>query len=224
MRKSLAVVALALALTFPAAALAQTGFGIGVKAGSIGVGVEGAVSLGSMLNLRGGGALFPVDWEFTHDTQAGDLEFDLNLPDSYLNLGLDLYPGGGGFRISGGLLFKPDDPSIEATPTGTVEFGGETFNREEVGTITGEIDSGSVAPFAAIGFGNHTRSGFGFFVDLGAALLKEPELTLRAEGGTRSQDVNQRLEQERQEIEDELDKYLKIYPIVQIGVRIGLGG
>lgn len=223
MRKSLAV-GLVAALALPAAATAQVGFGVGVKAGSIGVGAEAAVALGQSLAIRGGGALFPVDFDGTFS----DIEFAVDLPDTYMNVGVDFYPTAGGFRLSGGMLFKPDNPELRGTFTQNQEIGGREYTPEQIGTLVGVIDSGKSAPFAAIGFGRHTSSGIGFFLDLGAAFLSEPTLSLTQEGGNLNSfeqaEFDQRLEDERQSMEEDLGGYLKIYPILQLGLKLGLGG
>jgi len=196
---------------------------VGVKVGSIGVGAEGAIGFGSNLAVRAGAALFPVN----PDVTLSELEVSLNLPDTYMNLGVDFYPSAGGFRLSGGLLFKPDDPELRGTFTTNQNIGGRTYTPQQIGTLVGVIDSGKTAPFAMIGFGRHTRSGLGFYTDLGAGFLKEPTLTLRQEGGSLSPaekaQFDQDLERERREMEEDLGSYLRIYPILQLGLRIGLG-
>lgn len=223
MTKSLAL-GLAVALALPSTVAAQTGFGVGAKAGSIGIGAEGAVAFGSMIAIRGGAALFPVNFDGTFS----GIELEVDLPDTYFNLGVDFYPGASSFRLSGGLLVKPDDPTLQGSFSEPQEIGGRTYTPEQIGTLVGEIDSGTTAPFVAIGFGRHTRTGLGFFADLGVAFLKEPSLTLRQEGGTLSgaeqAEFDQRLEAERQDMEDDLGTYLEFYPIVQLGLRIGVGG
>ena len=227
MRKSRALWVLSAAAMLPAAAAGQ-GFGLGVKAGTVGIGVEGAVALGSLVNLRAGGALLP----FSFDATLEDIDWTVDLPSSYLQVGLDLYPTGGGFRIMGGLLYKPDEATIEANLTQSENIGGEDYTPQEIGTLTGSIESSSLAPFIGIGFGKHTSPGLGFFFDLGAAFLGEPELTLDAEGGTLSEngDFRARLEQERVRVQEEMQndefpqRLLKLWPLAQVGLRIGLGG
>jgi hypothetical protein len=218
-----------LALWLPGAAAAQ-GFGLGVKAGTIGVGVEGALALGSMVNLRAGGALLPVSFDATLE----DIDWTIELPSSYLQVGLDLYPTGGGFRLMGGLLYKPDEPRLEADLTSSQEIGGREYTPAEIGTLVGSVESSSLAPFLGIGFGKHTNSGFGFYADLGAAFLGEPALVLEQQGGTMSDaeraEFQTRLETERREVEADLQadempqRLLKIWPVLQVGLRIGLGG
>jgi hypothetical protein len=224
MRKALIVGLVCASLSAPALGGAQTGVGLAVKAGTMGVGAEAAIGLGSSLALRGGAALLPVNLDPTYS----DIRFELDMPDSYVNLGLDFYPGGGPFRVGGGLLYKPDEPSLTGTFTEVQEIGGREYTPEQIGTLIGEIDSRSTAPYLLLGFGRHTSTGFGFFTDVGFAILEEPTLSIRQEGGSltgaQRAEFNQRLETERVQIEDDLGRWLRIYPIVQMGVRLGLGG
>jgi hypothetical protein len=223
MRKALCLAVTSAALALPVGAAAQSGIGVAGKVGTIGVGVEGALGLGSSLAVRGGAALVPINLDRTYS----DIEFELDLPETYMNLGLDFYPGGGGFRISGGLLFKPDDPTLTGTFTEPQNIGGRDYTPQEIGSLIGEIDSAKTAPFVLIGFGRHTSTGLGFFTDIGVAFLENPTLSIRQEGGSLSgaqqAEFNNRLEQERQDIEDDLGNWLEFYPIVQIGLKLGLG-
>lgn len=228
MRKALMV--LGLIATLVPAGLAGQGFGLGVKAGTVGIGVEGALALGSMVNVRAGGALVPINFDATLE----DIEWSIDLPSSYLQVGLDLYPTGGGFRLMGGLLYKPDEAELEASFTQPQEIGGREYTAEQIGTLVGSIESSSLAPFLGIGFGKHTSSGFGIFADLGLAFLGDPELLLEQVGGSLSAEeraeFEDRLETERREVEADLQadefpqRLLKTWPFVQVGLRIGLGG
>lgn len=223
MRKRVTVLALLVPFILPVALAAQ-GFGIGVKAGTLGVGLEGALALGGKVNLRVGGGMLPYDPTLT----LGDIEFDIDLPDKYFNVGLDLYPTGGGFRLMGGLIYKPDEMQLEASFTKSQDIGGFVYTPAQIGTLAGSVESGSLAPFVGIGFGRHTASGVGIFVDLGASFVGEPELTLTSVGGSltgaEKTVFNGRLETERQQTEDDMGGYLKIYPVLQLGLRIGVGG
>jgi hypothetical protein len=220
MRKGLI---LALCAALAPAAVAGQGIGVAVKAGTIGVGVEGALGLGSNLAVRGGAALVPVNLDKTYS----DIEFGLDLPESYVNIGLDYYLGDSPFRLSGGMLFKPDEPMLRGEFIAPQDIGGRSYTPTEIGTLVGEIDSGNRAPFVTLGFGRHTSSGLGLYADVGMAFLEDPKLSIRQEGGTLTgpakAEFDQRLEQERQDIEDDLGGWQRFYPIVQVGLKMGLG-
>ena len=209
---------LAALLASPPAASAQVG--VGIRAGTLGLGADLAIALSPNIQIRGGGAIQPVDPTFT----ISDIKYTMDLPGSFVNVGIDLFPTGGGFRIGGGLLYKPDDISISGEFTESVDIGGRSYPGSEVGTLTGTVSSKSTAPYAMIGFGKHASSGIGLFLDLGAAFVGEQTLTLTATGAaaSNSQFIAD-LESERMDTEDDLNK-VKIYPMVNLGLRIGVGG
>ena len=209
---------LATLLALPPAASAQVG--VGIRAGTLGLGADLGIALSPNIQIRGGGSIQPVDPTFT----ISDIKYTVDLPGSFVNVGIDLFPTGGGFRIGGGLLYKPDDISVSGEFTGTVDIGGRSYPGSEVGTLTGTVSSKSTAAYAMIGFGKHASSGIGLFLDLGAAFVGEQTLTLSADGlaATNAQFLTD-LESERMDAEDSLNK-VKIYPMVNLGLRIGVGG
>ena len=220
MRKSITALLAAGLLAFPLTLSAQ-GFGVAGRVGTLGIGAEGALGLGSNFAVRGGLSLLP--WE--QDVTIDNLDLTLKFPETWYNIGADLYLGGS-FRIGGGLLFKPDDITVEGNFNENVDIGGREFTPEEIGTLLGTFDSEDQAPYVILGFGKHVATGIGLFVDLGAAFLNEPDVILDAEGGTYSdqQELRDRLDTEEQQLEDDAGTYLKLWPILNIGLKIGLGG
>ncbi len=223
MRKSILILSTALLLTVPAAVSAQ-GFGIAARAGTLGVGGEVALGLTDAFVIRGGFGVIPVEPTATID----DIEFTLTLPEKWITIGADLYLGSS-FRIGAGMLFKPDDPTLVGDITGStsVEIGDVTYTASDVAQLTGTLDSKDQAPYVLIGFGRHTASGIGLFLDLGAAFIGEPEVGLAATGNSvvvNSAEFQSELRKQETNIEDDLGSYIKVWPILDIGLRIGIGG
>lgn len=222
MRKSILTLLAAGLVALPGGLSAQA-FGVAARVGSLGAGAEAALGLGlgSRVVLRGGLGFLPLEPDVTID----DIDFTLKFPDSWYNLGADLYLTGS-FRVGGGILFKSDDPSVEGVLNSNVDIGGRDFTPQEIGTLTGVFDSRDSAPYLILGFGKHTASGVGLFVDMGAAFLGEPTVQLDARGGTFSDEaeLRQRLDVEERNLEDDAGSYLKLWPILNVGLRIGLGG
>ncbi|MEX2465945.1 MAG: hypothetical protein WD995_03495 [Gemmatimonadota bacterium] len=212
-------VAAVVALTLPQTSAAQ-GFGVAARAGTLGLGAEAGFGLGERLVVRGGLGLMPFEIDGTVD----EIDLTLELPRTWYNLGVDLYVTGV-MRIGGGFLFKPDDVMLSATPTTSQDIGGQEYTPEQIGTLIGSLDSGNRAPYVIIGFGKHTASGVGLTLDLGAAFFQETLVTLDAEGGTLSNnpDFQDRLEAEARNFENDLPRYIDIWPILNLGLRIGVG-
>lgn len=210
-------VLLVAALGIPAAAAAQ-GLGIAARVGTLGLGGEAAVALTERVVVRGGLGLTPFEPTATFD----DIDVTLTLPTWY-NVGVDLYLNGA-LRFGGGMLFKADDPELTGTFNAPQDIGGTTFTPAEIGTLRGVIDSSDSVPYVLLGFGKHTAPGIGLFLDLGVAFLGDPDVTLTSEGGTLSDDPSMQsaLDQEAQDFEDDMRTYLRFWPILSLGLRIGL--
>lgn len=210
--------ALLLLASVPSPAPAQ--LSVAPRIGTLGLGADVGLRLAPVVTVRAGVGFVPIEPSGTYD----DVTYDLSIPGAF-TLGLDLHPGGRGFRLSGGVMMQTDDLSLESTPSDDVELGDQSFGPEEVGTLRGEVTSTDVAPFVAVGFGAHGRPGVGFFVDLGVGFLGDPEVELSADGALAGDPTfDAALEAEEARLEDEVDTWGRFYPIVNLGVRIGFGG
>lgn len=206
------------AFTLPLGAAAQS-LGIGARAGTLGLGAEVSARLTNNIGVRGGIGVIPVQ----PSGSFGDVDFTIDPASPLANIGIDFYPGAGGFRLGGGLLFITENTTMEAEYTGTVEIGGRTYTGSEVGELTGALDHGGMAPYVNIGFGRTTRRGVGLFLDLGAAFLPEQSVALTASGAAANDPQFQEdLERQRQQSEDDANTYLRVLPIISIGLRFGL--
>ena len=213
------VLTLAASATFAAVAEAQI-LGIGGRVGTLGLGAEAAVALTDRFVVRGGLSVTPIEPSLT----LGDIELGAELPKWY-NVGADLYLNGA-MRVGGGLLFKGDDPRFSADFTTDQDLGGQTFTPQEIGTLIAVIDSKDRVPYALVGFGKHTAPGVGLFVDFGVAFMGPPTFRLNTEGGTLADDtgpLRTALDAEAAQFEDDAGRYLEFWPILSIGLRIGVG-
>jgi len=223
MRNRLAValsLTVALAVAVPDAPAAAQGFGFGFRAGTLGLGAEAALGLGERAVVRAGIGWNPYD----PDIALSEIDVTADLPTWY-NVGLDLYVNGA-LRFGGGVLFKPDDPTLSAVFTQDQEIGGQTFTPQQIGTLVGVIDSRDQVPYVLFGFGRHTAPGVGLFVDFGLAFLGQPDFLLDAEGGSLNSDsgpLRDALDAEAQDFEDDAGAYLRFWPIINLGLRIGVG-
>lgn len=214
------VLLIAACAAVPPSAGAQS-LGIAGRVGTLGLGGEAAIGLTDRLVIRGGLGLTPsmLEPRATFD----DLEVDLILPNWY-NVGVDLYLNGA-MRLGGGVLFKSDDPSLVGEFNAPQDIGGTTFTPDEIGKLEGVIDSSDRVPYVLLGFGKHTAPGIGLFLDLGVAFLGEPDVRLTSSGGTLSNDptMQNALDQEAEDFEADMRTYLRFWPILSLGLRMGLG-
>jgi hypothetical protein len=201
----------------PASLSAQ--LGVGGRIGTLGLGAEGAIALSDRFVLRGGAGISKLE----ANTSFDGVPVTVELPDRWYNVGIDWYLNSA-FRLGGGIVFKPNDPVIRGAFDGPVDIGGTTLTPAQIGTMTGSVVTDNQAGYFLLGFGNHTADGVGLFIDAGAAILGTPTVTLSAEGGTYPPDqLEALLGQEAMDFEADMKTYLKVWPILSLGLRIGIG-
>jgi hypothetical protein len=186
--------------------------------GTLGLGAKAAFTLGSQFRLRAGGAFQP----FRIGVNASDIVYDVTLATPSATGTLDWHPGGSRFRFSGGVVYFAEDLEIEATPREDVSIGNQQYSPEEIGELIGNLGTDEVAPYFGIGWGDSTRRGVSFQLDLGVAFHGTPDVTLRATGpiGT-NPTFQQELNEEIADINDEIEQ-VRAYPVLSIGVGVGL--
>jgi len=218
MKKAPWIALLFLFLAAPTVISAQ-GLAIGARAGTLGLGGEVALGLSDVIVVRGGYGVFPVEYEAEFDDETYTVIF----PSSIWTAGLDIYLGGGGFRLMGGFMGKSGDLGLEKTLTESMDIGGTIYT--ETGTLSATLEQAKVAPFAGIGFGKHTAGGFGFFLDLGVAFTENPEVVMDVDGALAdAPGILDNILAEADNVEKDLASYLKYWPMVSIGFKLPLGG
>lgn len=198
---------------FAAAAGTTQAGGIGVRAGTTGVGVDlgGDVlpTLGWRLGLSG--------MNVSTDIDTSDVRYDAKLKVLTGSLLLDWSPLGP-FRISGGLMPNRNKIDLAGQPSGGGSFPAGS-------SLTGEVKpERSFAPYLGIGYGNVWTRGVNFYFDLGVMFQGSPEVSLNLNCGSANPaqcaTAQTRVEAERRRVQDEVDKY-KYYPVANIGLTIG---
>ena len=196
-----------------AAALAATGsaqaFGIGVRAGTTGLGADVAWDLAPTLSARLGYS----GGKFGYDVDTDQVNYDGDVKLGNLNALIDFAPLGPFFRISGGVVFNDNKLDVRGT-SGSFP-----------GAITGTVKSGkSAAPYLGIGFGRVAGAGVNFYADLGVMFQGSPRASLSGDctGLTAGQCsiLQSQAASEQARLQDELKEF-KYYPVLNIGLTIG---
>ncbi|MFL6621626.1 MAG: hypothetical protein ACJ8KA_04225 [Sulfurifustis sp.] len=218
--KRVLVRSLALSTFFIAAGTSADGFGLGVKAGTLGGGIEGTIGISDSLNLRVGvNSASP-----SFDQTESDVKYRIAADLKSTALLLDWHPFAGGFRVSAGVLDNKNAFHLRGQPTGgTFTIGGATFTSAEIGTLSGDVRfDKKTAPYVGLGWGNAATKGFGASLEIGAMFHGKPQVELRSQGGTLSSDpsVQSALREEEQDAESDLES-LKAYPVISLGLSYG---
>ena len=190
-----------------------------VTAGTLGVGPELGIRLGDKIGVRADAAILRtqlVDVEGKSD----DIAFDGNVRMRSGGAMLDVYPFGGGFRLSAGIRLNGLKAKLVATPTTNVTIGNRTVTPLQVGTLRADYRVRDWAPAATIGYAAELMPRLVAGVEAGILFHGAPHIRrLRSEGGTLSGDpgFDADLERERMLIENDIDDY-KFYPVVQASI------
>jgi hypothetical protein len=224
MRKTLFAAAAVAALALPSAARAQASFGVAGRVGTLGLGGEADVKVTRFLGIRGGVGTIPIHPE----ADEGSIHYKIDPPKTIANVGVDVYPMGGSFRLSGGLFFRQEAKLTGvSTSTQTYTFNGQTYTASSVGAVIGTLEKASAKPYATLGFGRGSGH-VGMLIEAGAAFTSEPKFTLAATGplATDQSQVGTtfraNLKAEEAKAQTDINKYLKFHPIASVGIWIGI--
>ena len=211
--KRLAFLAAA-SLFFAAPAEADKTFGIGVKAGTLGIGVEGTWRPPiPWLDFRFGANQFDYD----DSSSYSDVPYDGTLAlDSYYataNLNFPLSP----FRITAGIYDNGNELQLQSAGSGTYVIGGIPFDAADVGTIRSVAAFSGTSPYFGVGFDFTVLNRLGLNLDFGVLWQGEPDVAITADGIIADDPLFQAaLEQERLDIVDEVSDY-KAWPVASLG-------
>lgn len=217
MRCSL-VVATALLSSLQAPLAAQVDLSAAARFGTLGIGVEGAIRSGH-IGARAGINFF--EWTFRH--RASSVSFNAKLDFQGKSALLDYYPSRTGtFHLSGGVMTTPVEVTGVGKPNlgGTYVFNGRSYHASTVGTVTADAIWPDLLPYFGLGLGGPGRGDpVALIFDLGVAVGK-PTFSMSASGAEGNAQLQQDVVAETAEIQDDLDRYAKVYPVVSLGVIV----
>ncbi|MGV3710237.1 MAG: hypothetical protein ACO1Q7_15495 [Gemmatimonas sp.] len=215
--------ALATLLILPAALGAQSStsgtvdMSIGLRVGTLGIGVEANKLITSRLGARVGYNMFSK----TTTREQDDITFDADIKLHSFTALLDFYPSArGSFHLTGGVITNPLEFTGVGVPSGAgYEIDGTTYTAAQVGTLNASGEFPSVLPYVGIGFGTPATSkkGVKFVVDIGAG-IGQPTLNLKATNPMNNAQLAAHVENQRVKTQEDIRKYLKVWPSVTVGL------
>jgi hypothetical protein len=207
------------ALTLLACGTATADFGVGLKAGTLGLGVEGRWSPLPWLDVRLGVNRFDYDDSGSQAGVAYDGTFSLDSIYATGNFRFPLSP----FRVSAGVVSNNNEFRLASQDTGGLPFdiGNDTFSAADVGTLQSVSSFNSTAPYVGVGYDFEVFGKVGLNIDFGVLWQGEPEVRLEATGLENAPPAVQaalttELETERLELEDEMSAF-KAWPVLSLG-------
>jgi hypothetical protein len=195
---------LAVFIVVMAACGAAQAAGIGLRAGTTGIGADVAWGIAPTLSARVGYS--GLKWD--HDVETSNGDYDGKLELSNLNGMIDFHPLGPVFRITGGVILNENKYDVRGTVSGRA--------------VSGTVEPGrSAAPYLGVGWGTVAGTGINFYADLGIMFMGSPKARLSADcSGLSGAACSSFVADEQAQLEDELKRF-KYFPVLNIGLTIG---
>lgn len=194
---------------------ADSGFWLGGKIGTLGIGLEGIWRPIDWMDIRVGGNRFDYS---DSGSQAGinyDATLKLNTYYATANFRFPLSP----FRVTAGAYSNQNSIEMLSLDSVAYDIGGITYTAADVGQLTAETTFESTSPYLGAGFDFSMFNKVGLNVDFGVLWQGDPKVSLGATGLLANDPTFlSQLEVERTQLEDEVDSF-KAYPVVSIGIN-----
>jgi len=240
MKKFSSAAGMLLLLSSSLAQAQDLNIGVGVKAGTLGTGLELSLSLTERINARIG--VTNVDFSTSerldlNDAATGtsaiiDSTLDMNFGATMLLL--DWYVFNGTFHVTAGMVKNDSKVKLSGTITGaTVTFDGQSYDVSQdfidpgmSGTVT---LGGDYEPYLGIGWGRKAgdEPGFALSLELGVLLLS-PSVDLTAprldpngpaaNGGKTQAELNAEVDAAEATANDDLSN-LEAWPVISLGLN-----
>lgn len=217
MNKTLTSAALT-ALLLTASGTASADFGAGLKAGTLGIGIEGRWSPIPWFDVRIGANQYDYD---DSGNQAG-IAYDATLQlDTYFLTGNFRFPLSP-FRVTAGAFANGNELNMINQDTGgpDIVVGSNSFSRSDIGVLSSTTSFDDAAPYIGVGYDFEVFGKAGINFDFGLLWQGEPSVSLDASGlATASpqlrDEIAAALEEERLELEDDMNDF-KAWPVVSL--------
>lgn len=192
-------------------AVAQADGSIGVRAGSMGLGVELAYPISQSLGVR----LLADGYKYSRKFTQDNIDYDGDAKLRTGSLLIDLFPFANNFRISAGGVYN-GNKLLLSTPNTNLTINGNPYTA----TLDGEVDFKKFAPYAGIGYGRPVGSGLSLTFDLGVMFQGTPTATLNGTctpAPACTAQFQTDLKAQEASLNDKI-KDFRYYPVASVGV------
>jgi hypothetical protein len=217
MSRRLTAAALAFLLALPGVSSADTS--LGLRAGTLGLGVELSYAVSQRVALRLGADTYSP--KVVTRTQQ-DIDYDAQAKLRAGSLLVDWFPFANNFRISLGAVLNRNKITATGKPDSNGQFtiNGQTFNATDIGSLEADVSFRKTVPYFGIGYGRPINGGLSFISDLGVMFQGVPKSTLTATCTPTTPNCAQlqsAVAAEQATLDDNLSRF-KYYPVFSIGL------
>ena len=188
---------------------------VAFRFGTPGFGLEVGKLLTGHIAARVGGNYYKI----SKTKDQSNITYDASLKLHAVSALIDFYPAQrGSFHLTGGIVTNPLTITGTARPSsGTYTINDTSYSSSDVGILTAQGKFPGVSPYLGFGFGTPASSGgaLKFLFDLGA-VIGQPTISLTATGAASNLAAN--LQAQAKRTQDDVDKYLKVYPVMAFGL------
>ena len=206
-------VVLTAALLLGRNAVADDNFWFGVKAGTLGIGLEASWRPLPWLGLGVGANKY----DYTDSGSQAGINYDATLAlDTYYATADFRFPLSP-FRMTVGAYSNGNEIELVSQPMGIYKIGGDFYTQDQVGTLRSSSTFEDFAPYLGAGFDFNLFGRVGLALDFGVLWQGDPIVTLTSDGSLENDpDFILAREAERLQLENEVEDF-KAYPVVSIG-------
>lgn len=194
-------------------AKADHDFGVGLKAGTLGLGLEASWQPLPYLEVRIGANAF----DYSNDGAMSGIDYkqELSLQTYYgtANIHFPISP----MRLTVGYYSNGNELLLTNNQMADQEIGGVVYPGAGIGTLSSTTSFANGAPYFGIGYDFTIAGKIGMNLDFGVLWQGDPQVTLTSDGALSGDPGFQAaLEAERQELEENLSDF-KAWPVLQLG-------
>ena len=202
-----------LALLLAGVANADNNFGLGVKVGTLGLGLEASWKPLPYMDIRIGTS----SYDYENNGSYAGINYDSTIALDQLYATANFHFPISPMRITAGIYSNGNEILLLNDSGDALDIGGITYPGAGIGTLSSTTSFSDTAPYLGIGFDFTLAGKVGLNLDLGVLWQGEPEVTLEADGilglVPEFQDA---LEAERQALEDDMSDF-KAWPVISLG-------
>ena len=204
-----------IAVAFCASGFASADTGVGIKAGTLGAGIEARWSPIDWFDVRVGANLY----DFSDSGSEAGINYDgVFAMESYYATGNFRFPLSP-FRVTAGIFSNGNELQLVSQDSEGADFdiGGITYSATDVGTLRSTVSFDATSPYVGFGYDFEILDKVGLNLDFGVLWQGEPQIAMTSDGAAAQQPAFQAaLETERLELEDDVSSY-KAWPVISLG-------
>ena len=205
---------IALVLAASGTASADNNFGVGLKAGTLGFGVEGTWRPLPYFDIRLGANSYDYDYDGVQSGVNYDAALNLETVYATVNFKFPASP----LRLSLGAYSNGNEVNLNSAETGSYEVGGTTYTSADIGALSSIVSFSGTAPYLGFGFDFALPGRVGLNMDFGVLWQGEPEVTMNATGLLANDPTFlASVETERLQLQDDFNNF-KAWPVISLGI------